>query len=140
MRIKSTITSVPTTTNTTTTIDPPPPEVVRGRAPKRRVSAKRDFETVHKGKGLGSRALLCIPRASFRRLVDEIAAGCKSDLRIQQEALDALQEDAELLIVERFKRCSRLAEICHRDTIREKHWNFVREDEGTTALPYSGRS
>lgn len=92
------------------------------------------------GRGLGTRALLCIPRVTFRRLVEEIAAGYKSDLRIQQEAIDTLQEDAELLLVERFKRCSRLAEICRRDTVRDEHWNFVREDEESLALPYLGRS
>jgi histone H3/H4 len=107
---------------------------------KRRGSSKKDFDALMRGKRQGQKAILCIPKATFRRLVEEIAAECKSDLRIQQDAVDTLQEDAELLIIERFKRCSRLAEICRKDTIRDEHWNFVREDEGSLALPYSGRS
>jgi histone H3/H4 len=122
----------------------PPPIASSPTSPKRRLkkraSVKRDFDSVSSGRGLGTRALLCIPRVTFRRLVEEIAAGYKSDLRIQQEAIDTLQEDAELLLVERFKRCSRLAEICRRDTVRDEHWNFVREDEESLALPYLGRS
>jgi hypothetical protein len=64
----------------------------------------------------------------------------KSDLRLRQDALDTVQEDAEMLIIERFKRCARLAEICRKDTVRSEHWNYVREDEGGVALPYSGRN
>lgn len=84
--------------------------------------------------------MLCIPKLTFRRLVIEIAASFKSDLRFREEAIHTLQEDAELFVIERFKRCARLAEICHKDTVQSKHWNFVREDEEAVALPYSGRS
>lgn len=114
----------------------------RGRPCKRRLSVKRDFDLCMAGKRLWGkeRPMLCIPKLTFRRLVEEIAAGFKSDLRIRGDAIHTLQEDAELLVIERFKRCARLAEICHKDTVQSKHWNFVREDEEGVALPYSGRS
>jgi histone H3/H4 len=71
---------------------------------------------------------LVIPRVTFRRLVEEIASGFKSDLRFQQEGLDALQESAEDLISNHFQRCSQLTELCKRDTVRQEHWRFVQEE------------
>ena len=118
------------------------PITVSSARGKRRTSVKRDFDMVMSGKRLAGKArpFLCIPRSTFRRLVEEIASEMKSDLRLRQDALDTVQEDAEMLIIERFKRCARLAEICRKDTVRSEHWNYVREDEGGVALPYSGRS
>jgi histone H3/H4 len=84
-----------------------------------------------------------IPRVSFRRLVEEIAAGCKSDLRIQQEAIEALQEYAENMLTERFGRCAELADLCKLDTVRGDHWRFVRdtaEDARALLVPCSGTS
>lgn len=107
---------------------------------RKRASSKRDFESMISGKRQSTRPLMCLPRATFHRVVAEIIAEINPELRLQQEALNTLQEDAELLLVERFKRCSRLAEFCRRDTVRETDWRFVGEDEGSLALPYSGRS
>jgi histone H3/H4 len=73
-----------------------------------------------------NRARFAIPKVAFRRLVAEIAAGCKSDLRLQSEGLDALQESAETMVAEHFQRCSQLAELCRLDTIRAEHWHFAR--------------
>jgi histone H3/H4 len=84
--------------------------------------------------------LLSLPRTTFRRLVLEIMRDLRSDLCISHDALTALQEDAEMLIIERFKRCARLAEFCRRDTVRQTDWQFMGEDEGSLAQPYSGRS
>lgn len=82
-----------------------------------------------------------IPRVSFRRLVEELAAECKSDLRFQQDAIEALQESAENLIAERFVRCAELAELCKLDTVRDDHWRFVRDTaEGARLVPCSGTS
>ena len=67
-----------------------------------------------------------IPKVSFRRLVQEIADEFKGDLRLQQDAVDALQESAETLLTERFHRCSELADLCKLDTVREEHWRFVQ--------------
>jgi histone H3/H4 len=88
----------------------------------------------------GDTPLLSLPRCTFRRLVLEIMRDLRSDLCISHGALMALQEDAEMLIIERFKRCSRLAEFCRRDTVRQADWLFMGEDEGSLAQPYSGRS
>jgi histone H3 len=95
----------------------PAPEEEAPRPAKRK--ARREFS---------------IPKVSFRRLVQEIASEYKSDLRFQQEALDALQESSENLIIEQFHRCSELADLCKLDTVREEHWRFVRE------VPCSGTS
>jgi histone H3/H4 len=73
-----------------------------------------------------------IPRGSFRKLVHEIAAGFKSDLRFQGDAIDALQESAERLLLERFERCAALADLCKLDTVRGEHWRFV--EQGPTLL------
>jgi len=73
-----------------------------------------------------------IPRVTFRRLVNEIAASYKSDLRIQQEAIDTLQEFSENLVAEGFQRCSKLADLCKLDTVREEHWRFVHGQGGET--------
>ena len=97
------------------------PEIAQtGRKPKRK--AKREF---------------CVPRVSFRRLVQEIMDDRRSDLRIQGVALDALQEAAETMLSERFARCSELADICKLDTVRGEHWRFVQETGG---VPCSGMS
>jgi histone H3/H4 len=69
-----------------------------------------------------------IPRATFRRLVQEIANDVKSDLRFQGEAFDALQSASEELLGRRFVRCSQLAELCKLDTVRDEHWKFVHDE------------
>jgi len=75
-----------------------------------------------------------IPKQAFRRLVYEIAAGMKSDLRFQREATDALQEAAEEVVTKRFERCSRLVELCRKDTVKGEHWGFVDEEVRGTLL------
>lgn len=76
-----------------------------------------------------------IPRVPFRRLVHEIMEERKSDLRIQDTALEALQESVETLLVERFGKCSKLMELCNLETVREEHWRFVHEqDSGAITL------
>jgi histone H3/H4 len=87
--------------------------------------ASPPIKTIHKRK---SKHPFAIPRVPFRRLVQEIADSYKSDLRMQQAAIDALQESAELMLAERFGRCAELAELCKLDTIRDEHWRFVQEE------------
>ena len=72
-----------------------------------------------------------IPKMAFRRLVEEIAAGFKSDLRFQPDGLDALQESAETLLTEHFERCAQVAGLCKVDTIRKEHWGFACGDSPT---------
>lgn len=111
------------------------PVAIPARVIKRkRGSAKKAFEAILVGRSVSKRAELCIPKLSFRKLVQEIAQEFKSDLRFQQDGLDALQEAVEMLVIERFKKCSRLAELCRKDTVRGEHWNFVCDEEGGSTL------
>jgi histone H3/H4 len=87
----------------------PPEPGIRPAIAKRKV--KREFS---------------IPKVSFRRLVQEIVDSYHSDMRLQQGAVDALQESAETLLLERFERCSELVDLCKLDTVREEHWRFVQ--------------
>ena len=75
-----------------------------------------------------------IPRQAFRRLVYEIVSDIKSDLRVQQDATDALQEAAEEVITRRFERCSPLVELCKKDTVKGEHWGFVADEVRGTLL------
>lgn len=75
-----------------------------------------------------------IPKVAFRRLVEEIASGFKSDLRFQPDGIDALHESAETLLTEHFERCAQVANLCKVDTIRKEHWNFAREGSAATLL------
>jgi histone H3/H4 len=109
-------------------------------AKKEDVSPSADAKPDDDGPEDGVRARICkrrgksrfaIPRVAFRRLVTEIVAQHRTDLRLQEAALDALQESAENLIGEHFARCSRVAELCRLDTVRAEHWNFARNEEGT---------
>jgi histone H3/H4 len=102
--------------------DQPPPDRPLTVARQGRRKAKRVF---------------AIPKVSFRRLVEEIARDCKSDLRFQATAIEALQESAEEMMTERFARCSELVDLCKLDTVRQEHWRFVQEGK---AVPCSGKS
>jgi histone H3/H4 len=99
--------------------------VVIDRRVDRKMAAKRKPEE------------MCIPKLAFRRLVQEISEGFRSDVRFQREATDALQEAAERELVGNFAKCSRLASLCRKDTVREEHWQFVQQaagDGGCTLL------
>ena len=89
--------------------------------PKASVSGKRRARKVR----------FSIPKVAFRRLVEEIAAQYKSDLRFQPDGIDALQESAENLLMEHFERCAQVASLCKVDTIRKHHWCFARDGETT---------
>jgi histone H3/H4 len=123
-------------------IKPEPGEPTAPAAPvkRKRGSAKKSFDAYLRGRRGGSRPDMFIPKLSFLRLVQEIAATFKSDLRFQQEAVNVLQETAEGLVVERFKKCARIAGLCRMDTVRSEHWNFVRQEEEEEAVPCLGRS
>jgi histone H3/H4 len=77
----------------------------------------------------------CIPRLTFRRLVEQIARDYRSDLRFQDATIEALHEASENCLVHRFVRCARLAHICKIDTVRKEHWRFVRNDVDPSSSP-----
>jgi histone H3/H4 len=118
--------------------DPSVPTVTTNK--RKRSSAKKAFDGYLEGRRVGRRPDLFIPKLSFQRLVHGIAARYHSDLRFQQEAIDILQETAEALVVERFQKCARVAELCRMDTVRREHWNFVTNEEEVAAIPCLGRS
>lgn len=68
-----------------------------------------------------------IPRIRFKRLVKELMDETRSDLRIQPDAVEALQDAVEKMITHRFVRCARLADLCKRDTVSEAHWRYVED-------------
>ena len=95
-----------------------------------------EVETVET-RGRGKRKLARhdgIPKQAFRRLVYEIVSKLKSDMRVQHEATDALQEAAEEVLTRRFERCSQLVELCRKDTVKGEHWGFVAEEARGTLL------
>lgn len=90
--------------------------------------ASKELATARKS--TGKRKLApdpCIPKLAFRRLVQEITAKIHPGLRYQKEATDALQEAAERALVQHFGKCSKLTELCHKDTLRKEHWRFIGE-------------
>jgi histone H3 len=69
---------------------------------------------------------LLIRRAPFNRLVREIAQDCKTDLRFQSTALEALQTASEELLVERFEVANLLAIHAKRVTVMPKDYQLAR--------------
>ena len=65
-----------------------------------------------------------IPRAVFKRLVQEIAGERKSDVRFQVGAIDALHTASENLLMDKFGRCNKLMTLCNTCTVQELHWKF----------------
>ena len=55
-----------------------------------------------------ARATHSIPRATFSRAVRELAENYKSHVRWSADALAALQDDTEQLVVDRFRRAGGL--------------------------------
>ena len=58
-----------------------------------------------------------IQKKPFYRLVKEICAGVQSNCKFQQEAMSALQEDAENYLVEFFKKSQKNAIHAGRKTV-----------------------
>ena len=67
-------------------------------------------------------ATSAIPVASFYRLVREISQDRKSDMRWQEDALKALQEDTEASLVKLFDRANKVRRLCKSKTLRVDHW------------------
>lgn len=80
-----------------------------------------------------------IPRRAFDRLVREIMQDIRSDLRVEKDAMEALQEATEAHLKERFFRCGKLADLCKLNTIKDDHWRFVNE-EFTISASYAKES
>ena len=68
-----------------------------------------------------------IPVAAFHRMVRHMAEDCKSDLRWEAEALQALQTDAEAFMVEKFQKAKGILDMFGRST-SGKHLNCLLRD------------
>ncbi len=62
-----------------------------------------------------------IPVAAFRRLVREITHDIKSDLRWEEEALEALQVDAEAYLMGGFHKSDGIRRLCGSKTLTHEH-------------------
>jgi histone H3/H4 len=58
-----------------------------------------------------------IPVASFRRMARTMANNCKSDLRWEADALEALQVAAEAFMVEKFQKAKQTSQLFDRKTL-----------------------
>lgn len=64
-----------------------------------------------------------IPRATFSRLVREIADSSKSDVKWSAEALRGLHEEAELYIQEHFRDARQISDRFNHRTVGIRHFN-----------------
>jgi len=64
-----------------------------------------------------------IPKAAFRRLVNEVCEEnrCQGTLWTKR-AMAALQESCECMLERRFHRAQRLANLCNVSTLSQEHW------------------
>jgi len=62
-----------------------------------------------------------IPVAAFRRLVREITHDIKSDLRWEDQALEALQVDAEAYLMKAFHDSDGIRRLCRSKTLTGDH-------------------
>ena len=62
------------------------------------------------------------PRASVARLVRSIANDIKSNLLWQPDAIAALHEAGEELLLQRFDQANRLARLCKVETLTPAHF------------------
>ena len=72
-----------------------------------------------------SRALHSIPRATFSRTVRGIGDTIRTDIKWSTGALAALQDDAEQLLVERFKRAGGLLSDFKHKTVGARHFQIA---------------
>jgi histone H3/H4 len=63
-----------------------------------------------------------IPVAAFHRLVREITAELRSDLRWEKEALEALHVDSEAYLIENFDRGNKRRKLNHKSTLTREHF------------------
>lgn len=73
-----------------------------------------------------SSAGTCVPRATFSRLVREIAADHKSGIKWSAAALRGLHEESEQFIGEHFSAARKLSERFKHRTVGVKHFNEGR--------------
>ncbi|KAF8067277.1 his-2 [Scenedesmus sp. PABB004] len=106
-----------------------PPPGRRVRHAKRGTVALREIKRYQKSTDL------LIPGAPFRRLVREVAAGLKAELRFQPDALLALQEACEAMLVGVFEDSQLCAIHAKRITIMQKDMALALRLRGADVKP-----
>ncbi len=104
-------TSLPAATAPDPIETPPPtslPEDSANRTTKTRRKTRRP---------VFSDTIPAIPVASFRRMARNMANDCKSDLRWEADALEALQVAAEAFMVEKFQKAGDTSRLFSRKTV-----------------------
>nr|XP_023021613.1 histone H3.3-like [Leptinotarsa decemlineata] len=99
---------------------------------------KINVTTLREIKRLQSTTSNLIPRLPFARVIREILMEhTTSDHRVQLEALQALQEAAELYLVQLFEDANRCAYHAKRVTVKPNDMNLVLEIRGILDPGYS---
>ena len=93
------------------------PDPIESTAPKED-SANRTTKTRRKTRRpVLSDTIPAIPMASFSRMARSMANDCKSDLRWEADALEALQVAAEAFMVEKFQKAGDTSRLFSRKTV-----------------------
>ena len=95
----------------------------------RKKRSKADKEIIKEQKS----TKLIIPKAPFVRLVHEIIDDVKQSdgqIIVKKDAVEALQTEAEAMIVDMFSDASALTKYCNRDTLTVKDLHFLRSIKG----------
>lgn len=67
----------------------------------------------------------CLPRATFSRLIREIGHDLRPNLKWSHDAIQALQDDAEQLLAERFARAGALSAQLKNKTVGARHFQLA---------------
>ena len=93
----------------------------------RKKKSKADKEIIKEQKSTN----LIIPRAPFTRLVHEVIQDCtENNIIIKRDAVEALQTEAENMLVDLFTDSNRMTQFCNRDTLTVKDMQFVKSIKG----------
>lgn len=106
------------------------PNLSSGTGVKRRYRHKPGFISLQEIRRYQKSTALLIQRLPFQRLVREIAAKYKSDLRYQTAAISALQEACESYLVRLFEDTNLCAVHARRVTIMPRDIQLARRIRG----------
>ena len=79
-----------------------------------------------------------VPRGTFNRIIREIAADFKSDLRFSREALEAIQVASEEHMTRVLRRAMRNANHARRSTIQAADMHAINDDDGGDIAALTG--
>lgn len=102
----------------------------RGRknpVPNRRLTATEEMDKLQKSTDL------LLPRAPFRRLVRAIVLDCNPQLFIQNQTFEALQESAEMYIVQTFEDALLLTQHRHCITVELRDMRLAQQIKSNTS-------